>query len=143
MGMLWRKDVIAQLVDEHLDRLSQIKSINDTNDSGMLRFVFVSVIAENDLLFKTDGSQTLEVKEDNKLSDTIAQRHILSTKIICPFMQVIFSKDQTISRLEFSELPVIMSKYDLDLIIQASDSMTSSSWSAVCAVMVHATITWR
>ena len=46
MGMLLGKDVIAQLVDEHLDRLSQIKSTNDTIISGLLRFKFVSVLAE-------------------------------------------------------------------------------------------------
>ena len=34
MNMLWPKDVIAQLVDEHPDRLSQIKPIDDTNVSG-------------------------------------------------------------------------------------------------------------
>ena len=44
--MLLGKDVIAQLVDEHLDRLSQIKSTNDTITSGLLRFEFVSVLAE-------------------------------------------------------------------------------------------------
>ena len=77
MRMLWRKDVIAQLVDEHPDRLSQIKPINDTNVSGVLGFVFVSVSAENDRLFKTDGRQTLEAKEVNKLNDTIAKHHML------------------------------------------------------------------
>ena len=34
MGMLWRNDVIAQLVDEHPDRLSLIKPINDTDVLG-------------------------------------------------------------------------------------------------------------
>ena len=37
-------------------------------------------------------------------------------------MLVNLSKDQTISRLELSELLVIMSRYDLDVNFQASDS---------------------
>ena len=77
-----KRGLIVQLVDEQLDRLSQIKPINDTDDSGLLRFVFVSVIAESDLLFKTNGRQTLEVKEVKKLNDTIAQHHMLFTIII-------------------------------------------------------------
>ena len=71
------KGIIAQLFDEHLDRLSQIKSINYTNFSGLLRFEFVSVLAESDLLFKANCPQTLEVKADNKRNDTIAQHHML------------------------------------------------------------------
>ena len=77
MSMVRRKDIIAQLVDEHLDRLSQIKSINDINDSGLLRFEFVSVLTESDMLVKTNGQQPLEVKKVNKLNDTIAQHHML------------------------------------------------------------------
>ena len=34
MSMVWRNDVIAQLVYEHMDRLSLIKPIDDTNVSG-------------------------------------------------------------------------------------------------------------
>ena len=71
------KGIIAQLFDEHLDRLSQIKSINYTNFSGLLRFEFVSVLAESELLFKANSPQTLEVKADNKRNDTIAQHHML------------------------------------------------------------------
>ena len=41
--------------------------------------------------------------------------------IIRQFMLLILSKDQTISRLALSELLVVMSKYDLDVIIQASN----------------------
>ena len=74
--MAWRRDVIVQL-DEHLDRLSQIKQNNDTNVSGLLRFEFVSVLTESDMFIKTNGRQTLEVKEVNKLNDPIAQHHIL------------------------------------------------------------------
>ena len=74
--MVRRNDIIAQLVDEHLDRLSQIKPINDTDVSGLLRFEFVSLLAESSLLFKTNGRQTLEVKDDNKLNDAIAQHHM-------------------------------------------------------------------
>ena len=37
-------------------------------------------------------------------------------------MLLILSKDRTISRLGLSELLVIMSRYDLDVNIQASDS---------------------
>ena len=93
------KGNIAQLVDEHLDRLSQIKPINDTNVSGLLRFNFVSVLVESGLLFKTNGPQTLEVKEVNKLNDTIAQHHMLFFIIIRHGMLVILSKDQTIYTL--------------------------------------------
>ena len=75
--MVWREDVIAQLVDEHRDRLSQIKPINDTNVSGLLPFEFVSVLTESDMLFKTNGLQTLEVNDVNKLNDAIAQHHML------------------------------------------------------------------
>ena len=75
--MVWRNDVIAQLVDEHLDRFSLNKPLNDTNVSGLLRFEFVSILAESDLLFKTNGRQTPEVKEVNKLNNTIAQHHRL------------------------------------------------------------------
>ena len=38
MRMLWRNDVFAQLVDEHLDQLSLIKPINDADVSGLQRF---------------------------------------------------------------------------------------------------------
>ena len=75
--MVRRNDIIAQLVNEHFARLSQIKPNNDTNVSGLLRFEFVSVLTETDMLFKTNGLQTLEVKEVNKLNDTIAQHHML------------------------------------------------------------------
>ena len=61
MSMLRRKDVIAQLVDEHLDRLSQTDPINENNVSGLQRFDFISVLVESDLLFKTNGLQTVEV----------------------------------------------------------------------------------
>ena len=44
MNTLLSNGIIAQLVDEHLDRLSQIKLINDPDDSGLLRFEFVSVL---------------------------------------------------------------------------------------------------
>ena len=76
MSMVWRGNVIVQLVDEHLDRLSQIKPNNDTNVSGLLPFEFVSVLTESDMLFKTNGLQTLEVKDVNKLNDAIAQHHM-------------------------------------------------------------------
>ena len=116
-----RKDIIAQLVDEHLDRLSHNKSINDANISGLLRFEFVSVLAENGLLFKTNDPQTLEVEEVNKLNYTIAKHYMLFFIIILQFMLVILSKDQTVSRLGLSELHVVISKYDLDVNFQASD----------------------
>ena len=93
MSMLRRKDVIAQLVYEHMDRLSQNKPINDTDDSGLLRFDFVSVLSESDLLLKTNCLQPLEVNEDNKLTDTIAQHHMLFFIIIRHGMLVILSKD--------------------------------------------------
>ena len=54
MSMVWREDVVARLVDEHLDRLLLILPINDTNVSGVLRIEFVSVLAASDLLFKTN-----------------------------------------------------------------------------------------
>ena len=120
MRKVWRKDVIAQLVDEHLDRLSQIKPMNDSNVSGVLRFELVSILAESNLPFKTNGPQTLVAMDDNKLDDTIVQHHMLFI-IIRQFMPAIFSKDQTISLLWFSELLVTMSKYDLDVNFQASD----------------------
>ena len=72
------------------------------------------------MLFKTDGRQTLVVKEDNKLSDTIAQHHTLFL-IIRQFMLLVLSNDQTLSRLGHSELLVFMSKCDLDVNLQASD----------------------
>ena len=43
----------SQLVDEHPDQLSHIKPTNDTHVSGVLRFKFVSILAESGLLFKT------------------------------------------------------------------------------------------
>ena len=42
--------------------------------------------------------------------------------IIRRFMLLIFTKDQTVSRLGLSELHVVISKYDLDVNFQASDS---------------------
>ena len=62
------------------------------------------------------------MKEVNKLDDTITQYHTLFFIIIRQFMLVILSTDLTISRLGLSELLVVMSKYDLDVNIQASDS---------------------
>ena len=41
--------------------------------------------------------------------------------IIGPFTLLILSKDQTVSRLGLSELLVVMSKFDLDVNLQASD----------------------
>ena len=67
-----------------MDRLSQIKPNNDTNVLGLQCFDFVSVLVESDLFFKTDGPQTLEVKEVSKLNDTIAQHHMLLFAIILP-----------------------------------------------------------
>ena len=61
----------------NLDRLSQIKPNNDTNVAGVLRFEFVSVLVDSRLLFNTNDTQTLEVKGDNKLNNTIALHHIL------------------------------------------------------------------
>ena len=83
MNTLLSNGIIAQLVDEHLDRLSQIKPINDTDDSGLLRFEFVSIIAESGLLFKTNGQQTLDVKEVKKLNYTIAKHHMLFITTAC------------------------------------------------------------
>ena len=74
------------------------------------------------MLFKTNGLQTLEVKEVKKLNNPIAQHHILFTKIICSFMLLILSKEQTLSRLGLSALLVITSGYDLDVSFQAIDS---------------------
>ena len=54
------KGLISQLVDEQLDRFSLHELISDINDSGLLRFEFVSVLAESSLLFKTAGRQTLD-----------------------------------------------------------------------------------
>ena len=71
------KGHLSQLVDEQLDRFSLHELINDINDSGLLRFEFVSVLAESSLLFKTNGRQTPEVKEFNKLNDTVPQHHML------------------------------------------------------------------
>ena len=62
MRMLWRKDVITQLVDEHLDRLSQPDPNSENNVLGLQRFDFISVLVESDLFFKTNGLQTVEVK---------------------------------------------------------------------------------
>ena len=75
MSMLWGNHVIAKLVDEHLDRLSQVKSINDINVSRLPRFESVSVLAEGNVLLKTNGRRPLDVKEVNKLNDTIPQHH--------------------------------------------------------------------
>ena len=72
--------------------------------------------------FKTNGPQTLVVKEDNKLNYTIAQHHMFFFITILQFMLLILSKDQTTSRLGLSELLVVMSKYDLDLNFEAIDS---------------------
>ena len=47
-------------------------------------------------------------------------------------MLVIISKNQTISRLELSELLVIMSKYGLDVNFQASDSRKLFTGRCVC-----------
>ena len=41
--------------------------------------------------------------------------------IIGPFTLLILPKDQTVSRLGLSELLVVMSKFDLDVNLQASD----------------------
>ena len=57
VSTLWRKEVIAQLVYEHMDRLPFNRPNNDTNVSGVLRFEFVSLLAESDLL-KTNFLQT-------------------------------------------------------------------------------------
>ena len=72
------------------------------------------------MLFKTTGRQPLDVKEANKLNDTIAQHHMVLI-IIHQFMLLILSKDHTISRLGISELLVIASQCDLDLNFHASD----------------------
>ena len=129
MNMLWRKDIIAQLVDVHLELLSQNKPIYGTNVSGVLRFEFASTLAQSDLLFKTNCWQTLVVKENNKLNDTIAQLHMF---IIRQFMLLFLSKDQTISHLGLSELLVIMSKNDHDVTFQRATGVTCSSLRAVC-----------
>ena len=55
------------------------------------------------------------------MNDTIAHPHTLFF-IIRQLMLLILSKDQTISRLELSELLVIMSRYDFDVDFQASNS---------------------
>ena len=61
------------------------------------------------------------MKENKKLNDAVAQHHMLFFNIIRHVMLLILSKDQTISRLVLSELHVVMSKYDLEVNIQASD----------------------
>ena len=91
-----------------------------TQRLGLLRFDFVSILAESGVVFMTNGLQPLVVKEDNKRNDTTAQHHMLFI-IIRRFMLPILSKDQTVSRLGHSELLVVMSKFDLDVNLQASD----------------------
>ena len=108
----------------------------------LLRFEFVSVLAESDILFKTNSLQPLVVNEVNKLDDTIAQHHTLFFIILRQFMLVILSTDLTISRLGLSDLLVVMSKYDLDVNIQASDSRDKFFMKrCVCAVLQQATPT--
>ena len=89
---------MAKLVDEHMDRLSQNKHVNDPIVSGVLRFELVSILAESNLPFKTNGPQTLVAMDDNKLDDTIVQHHTLLINIR-QFMPLILTKDQTLSRL--------------------------------------------
>ena len=78
----------------------------------MLRFEFVSVLAESNILFKTNSLQTVEVKGVNKLNNTIT-RHYMLFLFICQFMLLILSKDKTISHLGLSELLVILSSLTL------------------------------
>ena len=73
-----------------------------------------------DKLFKTNGPYTLEAKGD-RLNHPIAQRYVLFFIAILRFMLLILSKYQTTSRLGHSELLVVMSKFDLDVNLQASD----------------------
>ena len=82
------------------------------------------------------------MKEVNKLNDTVAKHHTLIILLLLQFMLPTLSKDQTLSRLELSELVVIMSKYDLDVNFRVSDSHDKFFMERdVCVVLQHATPT--
>ena len=120
MGMLWRKDVIAQLVYEHMDRLSRNKPINDTDDSGLLRFEFISVLTESDMLFKTNGRQTRDVKEVKKLNDIIAHTTCSSSSRACS--RCCSSRRTRHSHAFGQRAARRHERYDLNVNFQASDS---------------------
>ena len=71
------------------------------------------------------------MKDDNKPNDTIAHPHTLFF-INRQLMLLILSKNQTTSRFGLSELLVIMSRYDLDVNFQASDSRKKFLERCVC-----------
>ncbi|ELP90291.1 hypothetical protein EIN_504470 [Entamoeba invadens IP1] len=116
-SLLWRKDEIVEIIDEHLDTLSMLKVDSyglRVDFTQLLRLEFVSVLIENDQIFALNGPQLLEVQEINKLNDLLAQRHTQMFILLRQFFLLIMSQDKSISKMALEELLIVTNKFDLD-----------------------------